>query len=98
MWRRRNYWNLLDVIVVGFSLITLSDLSSLDVLKPTRAFRIFRLAGKVTQLRRIVNAVSQSVIPMANAFFVSHGHRGFPVSRIVCNEMMNSLSSISTVT
>lgn len=36
-----------------------------------RAFRIFRLAGKVQQLRRIVDAVSTSVIPMANAFFVS---------------------------
>jgi len=66
----KNYWNLLDIVVVFFSLLTLLDIPSLAILEPTRAFRIFRLAGKVEQLRRIVNAVTSAIGPMANALLI----------------------------
>jgi len=66
----RNWWNLLDIVVVFFSLLTLLQIEALSVLEPTRAFRIFRLAGKVEQLRRIVNAVSSAMSPMANALLI----------------------------
>lgn len=43
----------------------------LNFLSNARAFRIFRVAGKIEQLKKIVNAIGTSIVPMAYGFLVS---------------------------
>mmetsp|Transcript_8714 Transcript_8714/g.21519 ORF Transcript_8714/g.21519 Transcript_8714/m.21519 type:complete len:800 (-) Transcript_8714:221-2620(-) len=65
----RNPWNLFDTCLISISIVwLLSKLgggnSVLDTLRHVRAFRIFRVAGKVNELRKLVNALGKSVVPM----------------------------------
>uniref|UniRef100_A0A6U5BNI5 EF-hand domain-containing protein n=1 Tax=Hemiselmis andersenii TaxID=464988 RepID=A0A6U5BNI5_HEMAN len=64
-----NGWNVLDIIVITIAWI--AKAGNIAQLEPTRAFRIFRLAGKVESLRRIVTAITKAIIPMCYAFFIA---------------------------
>jgi hypothetical protein len=67
----RSYWNLIDVIVVLLSLASLSQsYLNVNVVRMLRAVRVVRLFGKVEALKRVVAALSASVVPMANAFII----------------------------
>ena len=67
----RSGWNLVDVIVVLLSLASLSQgYLNVIVVRMLRAVRIVRLFGKVEALKRVVAALTASVIPMANAFII----------------------------
>ncbi len=67
----RSGWNLVDVIVVLLSLASLSQgYLNVNVVRMLRAIRIVRLFGKVEALKRVVAALTASVIPMANAFII----------------------------
>uniref|UniRef100_A0A6U2GBZ5 Ion transport domain-containing protein n=1 Tax=Hemiselmis andersenii TaxID=464988 RepID=A0A6U2GBZ5_HEMAN len=66
----KNPWNDFDFIIVMISLVNAADIEGLEYLSGARAFRIFRLAGKFESLRRIVSALSSSILPMANAFLI----------------------------
>ena len=67
----RSYWNLIDVIVVLLSLASLSQsYLNVNVVRMLRAVRVVRLFGKVEALKRVVAALSASVVPMANAFVI----------------------------
>jgi hypothetical protein len=67
----RSYWNLIDVIVVLLSLASLSQsYLNVNVVRMLRAVRVVRLFGKVEALKRVVAALSASVVPMSNAFII----------------------------
>jgi voltage-gated sodium channel len=68
-----NSWNVLDVVVVITSLFTLffgSLPESIKVIRIMRAFRVVRILRRLKSLRLIVSALCQSVVPVANTFFV----------------------------
>mmetsp|Transcript_29609 Transcript_29609/g.69192 ORF Transcript_29609/g.69192 Transcript_29609/m.69192 type:complete len:960 (-) Transcript_29609:170-3049(-) len=72
----RNFWNLFDVVIVLISIISLINVHSVNnpsllFLSQGRAFRIFRLAGKFKQLKRIVQAIATSMVPMANGLLIA---------------------------
>jgi Ca2+-binding EF-hand superfamily protein len=68
-----NAWNVLDITVVITSLLTLlfgSLIDSIKVIRVLRAFRVVRILRRLKSLRLIVSALCQSVVPVANTFFV----------------------------
>ena len=66
-----NGWSLFDLVVVAFSLVALDPSLNLpvNVVRTIRAFRVCRSFGKIGELKRIVNAISKSVIPVMNGEF-----------------------------
>jgi len=66
-----NGWSLLDLVVVTFSLVALDPSQNLpvNVVRTVRAFRDCRFFGKIGELKRIVHAISKSVIPVMNGEF-----------------------------
>jgi hypothetical protein len=63
-----NSWSCFDAIVVTLSLITLGPLDlPISVL---RALRVLRLFGRFRSLKRILAALSASIIPVLNAFLI----------------------------
>ena len=67
----RNGWNHLDVFIVLMSLL---DLGPIDIpdwfVKLVRAFRVIRLFGRISGLKKMVTAVTASIFPMMNAFVI----------------------------
>eukprot|EP00802_Teleaulax_amphioxeia_P004636 Tamp_04640.p1 GENE.Tamp_04640~~Tamp_04640.p1 ORF type:complete len:400 (+),score=66.03 Tamp_04640:358-1557(+) len=65
-------WNWFDFIVVVVSLVSLvlTDLPGADVLRLMRCFRVFRLFKRIASLRKIMGALTKSLVPMANAFSI----------------------------
>jgi hypothetical protein len=69
-------WCLFDFFVVAISHI--SNLLPQDgegagaimVFRLLRAFRVLRIFGRLKSIRAIINALSASLIPVANAFFI----------------------------
>jgi voltage-gated sodium channel len=66
-----NRWNFFDVIVIVLSLIALAlaDLP-INVLRLVRAFRVFRLFGRMQALKNILASLSASIVPELNAFMI----------------------------
>ncbi len=63
-----NSWSCFDAVVVALSLITLGPLDlPISVL---RALRVLRLFGRFRSLKRILAALSASIIPVLNAFLI----------------------------
>ena len=69
-----NAWSIFDFLVVAVSLVTLfsSDDSQvpITVFRLLRAFRVLRLFGRLKAIKKIINALSASLIPVANAFMI----------------------------
>ena len=65
-------WNLLDVIIVSLSLLTVlaSGIPSLKVFRLIRVFRVARVFRKLKSLNRIITALASAVIPVANSFII----------------------------
>jgi len=65
-------WNWFDFVVVAVSLISLvlTDLPGADVLRLMRCFRVFRLFKRIPSLRKIMGAITKSLVPMGNAFCI----------------------------
>eukprot|EP00961_Rhodomonas_salina_P264482 3574578-Rhodomonas_salina.1 len=65
-------WNIFDLVVVAVSVITLALKSDgrFASLRLIRAFRVVRLFRRFESLRKIVNALTASVIPVTNAVIV----------------------------
>jgi hypothetical protein len=64
-------WNILDALVVFFSLVALGPIQlPITALRLMRAFRIVRLFGKLRELKRMLTALSNAVIPMLNSFLM----------------------------
>ena len=63
-----NAWSIFDTIVVTMSLIVLGPLDfPISIL---RALRVVRLFGRLESSKKILAALSVSLIPMCNAFFI----------------------------
>jgi hypothetical protein len=63
-----NAWSVFDTIVVAMSLIVLGPLDfPISIL---RALRVVRLFGRLESSKKILAALSVSLIPMCNAFFI----------------------------
>ena len=66
-------WNLIDVLVVGATLITAVGISGYRpprILRLIRVVRILKLVRRFPSLSRIVLALGQSVGPVINSFFL----------------------------
>ena len=64
-------WNLLDVVVVAFSLIGLAPVElPVSLILSLRAVRVVRLFGKIKSLRKMMTALTHSIPPMMNAYII----------------------------
>jgi voltage-gated sodium channel len=63
-----NAWSIFDTIVVLMSLVVLGPLDfPISIL---RALRVVRLFGRLESSKKILAALSVSLVPMCNAFFI----------------------------
>jgi hypothetical protein len=63
-----NPWSVMDLFVVLLSLLTLG--LPVSALRLIRAFRVIRLFGRLRALKKIISALTASIIPMLNAFLI----------------------------
>mmetsp|Transcript_67340 Transcript_67340/g.179747 ORF Transcript_67340/g.179747 Transcript_67340/m.179747 type:complete len:641 (-) Transcript_67340:424-2346(-) len=63
-------WNMLDFVVVSFSLISLALSRSSSVVRILRALRVIRIFGRVKSLRKIITAITMALIPVANVWLI----------------------------
>ena len=67
-------WCMFDFVVVSVSLLSaLSDNVPdlpITVFRLMRTFRVLRLFGRLESIRAIINALSASILPVLNAFFI----------------------------
>ncbi len=63
-----NPWSVFDAAVVLMSLIVLGPLNF--PISMLRALRVVRLFGRLESSKKILSALSVSLIPMCNAFFI----------------------------
>ena len=66
-----NGWNHLDMFIVLMSLLDLGAINIPDwFVKLVRAFRVIRLFGRISALKKMAAAVTASIFPMMNAFVI----------------------------
>ena len=66
-----NLWNAFDVVVIFLSLVALGPINMpISVLRLVRAFRVIRLFGHMSSLKRILTALSASIVPELNALLI----------------------------
>mmetsp|Transcript_5132 Transcript_5132/g.13070 ORF Transcript_5132/g.13070 Transcript_5132/m.13070 type:complete len:464 (-) Transcript_5132:228-1619(-) len=67
-----NSWNIFDSVVVSVSLLSLmlDNLPGISTLRLMRAFRVFRLFKRLASLRKIMEALANSVPGCSNAFAI----------------------------
>ncbi len=64
-----NSWSVFDALIVAMSIIALGPLDfPISIL---RALRVVRLFGRLESSKKILSALSVSIIPMCNAFFIN---------------------------
>jgi hypothetical protein len=67
----RDGWCIFDFVVVLASLIsTFAKEAPVSVFRLLRAFRVLRIFNRVRAIQSIINALSNSIIPVLNAFFI----------------------------
>lgn len=71
MGRVLHSWNIFDLLVISGSVFTMFVSGpGLAILRLVRVFRVLRVIKRLYALRRIINALTKSMIPMVNAFTV----------------------------
>jgi hypothetical protein len=66
-----NPWSLLDTFVVITSLVsTVVSAQSTSVVRVLRALRVIRIFGRVKSLRKIITALTMSLLPVLNVFLI----------------------------
>ena len=65
-------WSLFDFLIVSISVAALFNkaLANISVFRLMRAFRVIRIFGRLESVRSIINALTASIIPVCNAFFI----------------------------
>ena len=62
---------MLDALVVVMSLVALGPVGiPVTVLRFMRVFRVIRLFGRMRVLKRMISALTLSIVPMMNAFLI----------------------------
>ena len=67
-----NGWSMFDLVVVFVSLLAVgvSAIPGISVLRLMRVFRVIRLFGRLKSLKKIINALAKSIVPVLNAFVI----------------------------
>jgi len=69
-----NGWCIFDFLVIAVSLITIFGeglpAMPITIFRLVRTFRVLRLFGRLESIRSIINALSASLLPVMNAFFI----------------------------
>ncbi len=66
-----NPWSMLDLFIVVMSLVALGPVGiPVTVLRFMRAFRVIRLFGRMRALKKMISALTLSIVPMMNAFLI----------------------------
>jgi hypothetical protein len=86
----RNPWSVFDVVIVLMSLIVLGPLDF--PISMLRALRVVRLFGRLDSSKKILSALSVSLIPMCNAFFI------MLVVAMMCESLLLYAARLSTPT
>ena len=61
----------MDVFIVTMSIVDLGENNIPDwLVRLMRAFRVIRLFGRVKELKKMIAAVSASIVAMAHAFII----------------------------
>jgi len=68
-------WNLFDFLIVSISLVQLIvedliEVQQFRLLRMFRVVRVLRVFGKLQQLRHIVDSITRSMVPLADAIFI----------------------------
>ena len=64
-----NTWSVFDAVIVAMSIIVLGPLDfPISIL---RALRVVRLFGRLESSKKILSALSVSLVPMCNAFLIN---------------------------
>ncbi len=64
-------WSIFDFFVIALSLVALGPVEMpISVIRLMRTFRVVRLFGRMRALRQIILALTASLIPVTNAFFI----------------------------
>ena len=61
-----------DLVVVFVSLLAVgvNEIPGISVLRLLRVFRVIRLFGRLKSLKKIINALAKSIIPVLNSFVI----------------------------
>ena len=66
-----NPWSWLDIFVVSMSILSLVVTDDhTGMVRVMRALRVLRLLGRFRALRKIISALSSSIVPVVNAFMI----------------------------
>ena len=66
-----NPWSLLDAFIVGTSLVsTVVSNQPTSIVRVLRALRVIRIFGRVKSLRKIITALTLSLLPVLNVFLI----------------------------
>ena len=66
-----NPWSILDTFVVITSLVsTVVSAQSTSAVRVLRALRVIRIFGRVKSLRKIITALTMSLLPVLNVFLI----------------------------
>ena len=65
-------WSVFDFCIVLISLISQfsPQMKNVSIFRLLRAFRVLRIFGRLKSIRSIINALTASIIPVLNAFFI----------------------------
>mmetsp|Transcript_37891 Transcript_37891/g.100841 ORF Transcript_37891/g.100841 Transcript_37891/m.100841 type:complete len:203 (+) Transcript_37891:523-1131(+) len=64
-------WNWLDVFIVTMSILSLIVTNQpTGIVRILRALRVIRLFGRVKSLKKIIQALSSSIVPVLNVFLI----------------------------
>jgi len=69
----RIYWNYFDMFVVGVGMLMLVKMplpGPLSLVRMLRAFRVFRLFGRIPSLRKILSSIELAIPGVMNAFVI----------------------------
>ncbi len=67
----RDGWSIFDFLVIALSLVALGPVNMpISVIRLMRTFRVVRLFGRMRALRQIILALTASLVPVTNAFFI----------------------------
>ena len=69
-----NGWSIFDFFVIAVSLLVIfgdgTPSMPITIFRLMRTFRVLRLFGRLQSIRSIINALSASLLPVMNAFFI----------------------------
>jgi len=67
----RNPWSILDAFIVGMSVLSLIVTNQpTGIVRILRALRVIRLFGRINSLKKIISALTKSLLPVLHVFLI----------------------------